>query len=452
MVDFLLQLADPCAYFLIGALAAAEASAFVGLFIPGEAAMLLGGVLVFQGRASLGPMLIAACAGAVIGDSIGYEIGRHFGSRLRTGRLGRRVGEKRWDRAHDYVRDRGGRAVFFGRFVGVLRALVPAIAGSAGIPYGRFLVFNAAGGIIWATAFVSLGYVAGSSYRVAEKWAGRASAILAGLVVLALAISFTARWVRAHEEAIRSAWLLFLARPRITRFRSRYRTQLDFIEARLDPNRRAGLYLTIGLIVALGTAWGFGAILQDVLGKDELELIDRPVVRFMALHRDPALTTFMKAVTFLGGSVFVTVTLAIVAVVAYLRTRSPRWPAFLSATIVGSIALDNIVKVLVSRPGPSFHPLVHPYGRSFPSGHSVAAAALCGSVAFVLTRSMQWRSAVWLWAIAVFVALLIAVSRVYLGAHWPTDVIAGLVLGAFWTAVTATTTGYLARAPPPRPR
>jgi undecaprenyl-diphosphatase len=396
-------------------------------------------------------MLLAACAGAVIGDSIGYEVGRHFGSRLRTGRLGRRIGEKRWDRAHEYVRRRGGRAVFFGRFVGVLRALVPAIAGSAGIPYGRFLVFNAAGGVIWATAFVLLGYAAGSSYQIAERWAGRATAVLAGLVILGLGLSFAARWVRDHQEQLIQRWNRFLARPRVARLRARYGKQIEFIEARLDPTQRAGLYLTVGLIVASATAWGFGAIVQDVLGKDELALIDQPVVRFMALHWDPALTTFMKAVTFLGGSIFVTVTLALVAVVAYLKTRSPRWPAFVSATIGGALALDNLVRFLVGRPRPSFHPLVHTFGSSFPSGHSVAAAALCGSIAFLVTRKMEWRSAVWVWAGAVFLEVLVAVSRVYLGAHWPTDVMAGLVLGSFWTAVTATATSYLAEARTSRP-
>lgn len=443
MTDFILRLADPWAYVLIGVLAAAEASAFIGLFIPGEAAMLLGGVLVFEGRAELGWMLLAACAGAVIGDSIGYEIGRHFGSRLRTGRLGRRIGEKRWDRAHDYVRERGGRAVFFGRFVGVLRALVPAIAGSAGIPYGRFLVFNAAGGVIWATGFVLLGVAAGSSYRVAEQWAGRATAVLIGLVLLGLVISLTARWIRDHREELAAGWKRFLARPRVARFRQRYDKQLGFIAARLDTRQRAGFFLTLGLLIAFATAWVFGAVLQDVLGADELALIDRPVVRFFALHRERGLTEVMRVVTLLGGTAFVSVTLGLAAVIAYVKTRSPRWPAFLSATIVGAIALDDVVKFLVNRPRPEFHPLVYPSGSSFPSGHSVAAAALFGSLAFLTTRQMDWRRAVWVWAAALFVALLVAVSRVYLGAHWPTDVIAGLVLGAFWTAITATATSYL---------
>ena len=443
-MDFLLRLADPWAYVLIGLLAAAEASAFVGLFIPGEAAMLLGGVLVSQGRAGLGWMLVAASAGAVIGDSIGYEIGRRFGSRLQTTRLGRRIGDKRWGRAYDYVRERGGRAVFFGRFVGVLRALVPAISGSAGIPYTRFFVFNAAGGIIWASGFILLGTAAGSSYKLVEAWAGRATAVLAGIVILAIALSLTTRWVRDHRDLLERWWARFVNRTSIIRLRNRYRSQIDFIKARLDPGRRAGLFLTIGLVFAALTSWGFGAIVQDVLGGDELALSDRPVVSFFALHRDGGLTAAMKIVTLLGGTVFVTAVLAITAVIAYMKTRSPRWPTFLSATIIGAVALDNVVKFLVKRPRPDFHPLVHPFGSSFPSDHAVAAVALCGSIAYIVTRKTSWRAAVWVWAAATFVPILVGLSRVYLGAHWPTDVIAGLTLGAFWIAVTATATNYLA--------
>lgn len=448
-MDFLLNIADPWAYVVIGVLAAAEASAFLGLFIPGEAAVLLGGVLVSQGRAGLSWMLLAASAGAIIGDSIGYEIGRHFGSRLQSTRIGRRIGDKRWDRAQDYVRDRGGRAVFFGRFVGVLRALVPAIAGSAGISYAKFFVFNAAGGIIWACGFVFLGAAAGSSYDVVERWAGRATAVIAGVAVFGICVSLAARWVRDHHDLLQGWWRGLLGRPSIIRLSNRYRTQIDFIKARLDPSRRAGLFLTIGLVFAATTSWAFGAILEDTLGGNELALIDRPVVRFLALHRDPELTSAMRLITLLGGSVFVIAVLAIVALIAYVKTRSRRWPAFVSATVVGALILDNIAKYLINRPRPHFHPLVHPFGSSFPSGHAVAAAALCGSIAFIVTSGISWRKAVWVWAGAIFVAILVGLSRVYLGAHWPTDVFAGLTLGAFWTAVTATATRYLTSSGPP---
>jgi membrane protein DedA with SNARE-associated domain len=218
----LLELASPWAYLVVGALAAAEASAFVGLFIPGEAVMLFGGVLASQGRVDLRWMLLAACIGAVAGDSIGFEIGRRFGSRMEGSRLGRRVGRHRWERARAYVRRR---AVFFGRFVGVFRALVPAVAGTAGIPYRTFLLFNIAGGVTWASAFVLLGAAAGGSYRIVETWAGRASLVLGTIIAIAVVIGLIARWVQAHQIELARKRDAFLALPRVVRLRGRFRSQ-----------------------------------------------------------------------------------------------------------------------------------------------------------------------------------------------------------------------------------
>jgi membrane protein DedA with SNARE-associated domain/membrane-associated phospholipid phosphatase len=443
-MDLLLRLSEPWAYLLVAAVAAGEASAFIGLFLPGEAAVILGGVLVFQGRADLGYMLAAACIGAVVGDSIGYEIGRHFGERLEGSRLGRRIGHRRWERAHAYVRRRGGKAVFLGRFVGVLRALVPYVAGRAGIPYSTFLVYNVAGGVLWATGFVFLGVVAGGSWRVVERWAGRSSLVLAGIVVVGILITLAARWVRDHRDRLERLAGSFLGLSLVVRVRSRYQRQIAFLVERFDPSSRAGLYLTMGLAAAIAAAWAFGAILEDVLARNELALFDRPIVVFLARHRQWAVTDVMKAVTLLGSTLVVTSVLASAAAFSYIKTRDRRWPAFLAATVAGAIAMDDVVKFLVNRRRPDFHSLVpHPFGSSFPSGHSVAAAALCGSLAYVVSRGRSWRSAVWIWAAAAFIALLVGFSRVYLGAHWPTDVLAGLALGAFWTAVAAVATRLL---------
>jgi membrane protein DedA with SNARE-associated domain/membrane-associated phospholipid phosphatase len=436
----LLELTSPWAYVVVAGLAAAEASAFVGLFIPGEAAMLLGGVLVFQGRVALGWMLLAGCLGAIAGDSIGFEIGRHFGSRLERTRLGRRIGQHRWDRARDYVRRRGGRAVFFGRFVGVLRALVPAVAGTAGIPYKTFLAFNVAGGVIWASGFILLGVAAGNSYRIVEAWAGRASLVLLVLVALALLIGFGARWVQQHENELVQRRDALLDRPGIARLRRRFRPQIDFFRNRLDPNQRFGLYMTLGVAAAVAGSWIFGAILQDVVANEEIALFDRPVLRFFVTHRDPILTQAMRTVTVLGDTVFVISAMVVGAVVWSLRTRSLRWSGFLALTLAGALALDDVVKALVHRPRPTLHPLLHVTGSSFPSCYATAAAALLGSVAFVLTRDRDWRASVWIWAGAVFLSILVALSRVYLGVEWPTDVLGGLALGGFWTAVTAIAT------------
>ena len=184
--------ASPWAYVGVGPLALLEAAAFVGLVIPGETALLLGGVLAYQGRVSLPLMVACAVAGAIIGDSVGYEIGHRFGPALRDSRLGRRVGPDRWARADEYFASKGGRAVFFGRFVGILRALVPAIAGASRMQYRTFLRWNALGGLLWGTGFVLAGYVAGSSYLLVERWAGGATVVLvvlAAVIVGAIALS-----------------------------------------------------------------------------------------------------------------------------------------------------------------------------------------------------------------------------------------------------------------------
>ena len=201
-MESLLEFSGLAAYIGVGLLAMAESGLFVGILVPGETAMILGGVLVSQGHAELGWMLVAASAGAITGDSISYELGRRFGPRLTTTRLGRRIGAENWERARRYTRARGGRAVFFGRFVGVLRALVPAVAGWAGMRYRSFLSFNVAGGIVWATGTLLLGVVAGRSWHVVERWVGRTSLIAAAVVLLAV-IALVARWTRSQHRKSR---------------------------------------------------------------------------------------------------------------------------------------------------------------------------------------------------------------------------------------------------------
>jgi membrane protein DedA with SNARE-associated domain len=197
LVDSLGDAINPWGYVLIFALCLAEASAFIGLVVPGETALLLAGVVSEEGKLSLTICIACATVGAILGDSLGYEIGRHFGPRMRSSRLGQLVGEERWERAHDYVLRNGGKAIFFGRFIGLLRALVPAIAGDARMPYRRFLVWNVLGAVIVAPGLIIVGYLAGSSYHVIEKRLGQVTYVLLGVLVAA----FVARhlWKRRAE-------------------------------------------------------------------------------------------------------------------------------------------------------------------------------------------------------------------------------------------------------------
>ncbi len=184
---------------MIFASTALEASAFIGLFIPGETVLLVAGFLAQQHRLSLVGAMAVAAAGAIIGDSIGYEIGRHGGESLRTSRIGRWVGEERWDRARKLLQDKGGRAIFIGRFVGFVRAVVPAAAGDARLPYPRFLFWNALGGLVWAPGVVLAGFLAGTSYKAVASWMGRGSLVIIALAVIAFAVVHVVRKKRRSK-------------------------------------------------------------------------------------------------------------------------------------------------------------------------------------------------------------------------------------------------------------
>jgi membrane protein DedA with SNARE-associated domain len=177
-------------YLVVFAAAASESALFVGLVVPGETVLVVAGVLASRGQGHLVPYMVAAITGAIAGDSIGYELGRQFGPRLRRSALGRRVGEARWGRAEHYLQTRGGRAIFFGRWIAVVRAIVPALAGEARMPYAHFLLWNVAGAIPVGVLHVGLGYLAGQSYATVDRYLSLGHWALLGFVVAIGAIVY----------------------------------------------------------------------------------------------------------------------------------------------------------------------------------------------------------------------------------------------------------------------
>jgi membrane-associated protein len=179
-------------------LPALEASTLLGLVVPGEIAVLLGGVVAHQGRVPLIAVMAAAVLGAVAGDSVGYALGARLGPRLVSRAPERST--RHLDEARRFVRRFGGAAVLLGRWAAFLRALVPSVAGASGVPYRRFLAYNVAGGTIWGVAVAGIGFLAGAAYGRAERSLGLAGTIgaLALLIVLIVLSS------RSHEGGARN--------------------------------------------------------------------------------------------------------------------------------------------------------------------------------------------------------------------------------------------------------
>jgi membrane-associated protein len=186
VVDQLLSLPAWSILLVTAALVFAEDSLFVGFVLPAETVVVLAGVAASQHHVSLTLLLVTVVAAAIIGDSVGYEVGRHLGTRLLKSHFldSRR---ERLDQAQALLARRGGSAVFLGRFIAFFRAVMPTLAGTAGMPYRTFLLFNAAGGLVWGTGAVLVGYFAGASYQHVESLVGRWAAVaVVVLVVLAL--------------------------------------------------------------------------------------------------------------------------------------------------------------------------------------------------------------------------------------------------------------------------
>jgi len=199
LLDNVLTAPPALVYLLVVALVFVEDAVFVGFVVPGETAAVLGGVAAARGNVSLTWMTVGVVLAAIIGDSVGYEVGRYAGPRvLRVRMLDRH--RDRLQAARALLARRGSVAVFLGRSVAFFRAVMPALAGIAAMPYRRFLVANAAGGIVWGVATVLLGFLAGNSYERVEKAFGRGAAVAIAAVVLLL----IGAWVLRRRRAERS--------------------------------------------------------------------------------------------------------------------------------------------------------------------------------------------------------------------------------------------------------
>lgn len=202
LVDQLLKLNPWVALGLVFLLPGLEASIFLGFLLPGETAIVVGGFLAYEGKIPLWAVFAAAITGAVIGDSVGYEVGKKWGDTLLAKAPQRFVKPAHVKQGKDLINRLGGRAVFIGRWTAVLRALVPSLCGTARMRYGTFLRWNAFGGVTWASAFILIGYLAGTAWQRIEHYTNVVSYALFGAALVAI-VGFVL-WSR-HRQAKRDA-------------------------------------------------------------------------------------------------------------------------------------------------------------------------------------------------------------------------------------------------------
>ncbi len=212
---------------------------------------------------------------------------------------------------------------------------------------------------------------------------------------------------------------------------------LRLVRGRLDPATATGLVLTLALGLVIVGGILVGALAYLMRSSDRLVDSDRAVGEWGVDHATSWSTEALELVTELGSSTYVIPAMILVALVEYRRVPNRWMPVFLATVVLGEILVVNTVKELLDRVRPEFNPIAETLGPSFPSGHSGLAAAFYAGAALVLARRRSPRTRALLAGGAVAIAVGVACSRVLLGVHWTSDVLAGLALGWAWFGICA---------------
>lgn len=417
-------------YLIVGVFAFLETGAFVGLVAPGETVVVIAGAVAGQGATSVILTIAIVWLAAFLGDTCSYLLGEKLGRDwvLKHGpRL--RITNQRFAQVESYFAKHGGKTILVGRFIGLVRALAPFIAGSSRMQYRQMAPYSVLGTGMWATLFTLLGYFASRNIEAvlsSSEHALLAFAVIVGLIVAGIVVvqylRVPANRSRAAAEMEKRAVLRnLLALGR------RFSPQARFLGDRLTPGGLGLEFTTALAALAVGSfiVIGYALVLSDAPGPTTG---DATVADFVLQIRSGWMTSIAKVATDLGSAVAMILVVAATSIWLAVRRNWPEVVVLIGATIVILIGVD-LLKDAVQRPRPAGG-LVAVESYSYPSGHaahSVAYVWIALTVALRLRPGMRRGTA--LVVAGLTLAAAIGLSRVYLGVHYMSDVTGGWALG-----------------------
>ena len=401
-----------------------ESLVVLGLLIPGAALLFGAGALMATGALPILPILFWTIAGAIVGDTISFLLGHHYHQRLRVIWPFRRY-PRLVNRGVDFFVRHGGKSVFMARFIGPLRPIVPAIAGMMNMTTARFLLVDSIASILWAPVYILPGMVFGASLGLAAEVAGRLVVLLVIIAGTAwLGIWLTANLIRLlqpHAAAL-LARLLDWSRnhPRIR----------PLAGSLLDPDHPEARGLAMLSVLLFITLWLFLLISRQVLHGHMLAGVDTYVFHALENLRTPWVDNAAVFITQFGNKPLLAMVVAGgCAWLFWKRYTKAAWHWLAVYAFAGLLTWVLKVTVQVERPGG----ITDSY--SFPSAHTSMSLVVYGFLALMIARELP-QPRRWLpYTLTGLVVIAIALSRLYLGVHWFSDVLAGLTLGIFWVAL-----------------
>jgi membrane protein DedA with SNARE-associated domain/membrane-associated phospholipid phosphatase len=437
IIEDIAQALGAWTYALVGVLAFLETGAFVGLVAPGETVVIAGGVIAGQGEIELVPLIGLVWACAVLGDTTSFYLGRRLGRRFLE-RHGPRVKitPERLASVEGYFDRHGGKTILIGRFIGLVRALAPFIAGASGMPYRRFIPFSIVGTGLWSTTFCVLGYIFWRSFDQVAHLAGQAIfgfgvtvGVIVGIVVAYRRRAEIGAWITAHERHPLVRPVLAVWRPLNRRvFGPVARVlvpQLRFLWDRLTPGG-LGLELTTALAVGGVGLYVFALYAMVLSGDLNPTPLDRELLDLGDRTRSAFAVDVAQVVTAFGSFAACATAIAITCVLLAVRRRPPE----IVVLVVGFTLIYvgvQLAKAGIDRPRPAA-PLTESADSAFPSGHAAYATAWIAA-AVVVTRRLGLVGHATLVIGAIVLAAAIGLSRIYLRVHYWSDVAGGWGLG-----------------------
>jgi membrane protein DedA with SNARE-associated domain/membrane-associated phospholipid phosphatase len=462
------QMLGKWTYLAVGVLAFLETGAFIGLIAPGETTVIVGGLVAGQGQISLMVLIAIVWTCAVLGDLTSYTLGRRLGREFLV-RHGPRVKitEARLEQVEAFFDRRGGQTILIGRFIGLVRAIAPFIAGSSRMPLRTFLPYDVLGAGLWAATFCLLGYVFWRSFDQLTTWVSRGLFAFGLAVALVVAIVFFVRLQRNPELQKRTkAWIAEqlerpLLRPVAPYLRAGWHrvgrplARLSEPPARFVWNRftPGELGLEVTTLLALGAVGSFTfVLLGSELDDRELLFGDRAAFDIADRLYSDTVKDVVVWITALGSFPVVAVLVGLTTAWAGLRRRYFEAAVLPVSFLVTWLAVE-VTKAAYDRPRPAGSH-VHTEGMAYPSGHAayVVAWVACAVVLVRAGSGLATRFAVV--TAAIVVAAVVGLTRVYLRAHYLSDVEGGWALGVAIFAllgVVAVVVGWLRQNGRPQP-
>ncbi len=435
-------------YWFVFLAALGESIAFLGFFVPGSIVVVISGGMAAQGVYDLRTLFYVVVAAALTGNTIGYLLGRH----------GKKILKKYpplWkhlEQGQSFFKRHGGKSIFLGHFLGPLRHLIPMVAGLAEMPFLPFQLVNIASILAWSAAHIAVGFVFGGLWDIALLWLSRFGIAIVLVIAVVALFAWTWEWVlKQGRESVKLLRSLFSSvieiigrQPNVKKFLARHETSVSFVADRFSMRSFFGLPFTLLTLVFLYAAALLTDLVQEIAFPSSFSALDERIAHLLFDFRHPVAAGFFYFITLFAQ------TGVIIAVMFFLtlllwRKRHAIFAFGLWLTLFLSELLTQGGKILFQRLRPDeLLRAISEDSFSFPSMHAATAAAFTGYIAYMVIRtSRSWTLKVGAVFTSIIAILLIDLSRMYLGLHYLSDVVAGDLVGLLCVAIVISITEWL---------